>query len=147
MTGRCLRSRSWPRLCWNGGNINIVAGIFLVDPSSVIDASSAKGVSGTITIQSPLSNLSESLAPLPQAFLRTGVLLSSRCVARLGGPASSFVVAGRDAIPMEPGGLLPSPLPPGPQLSTAESSPAAAVFPTAGLSAGLTTDLVQGCGS
>ncbi len=93
-----------------GGNINIVAGVLLLDPLSIIDASSAKGVSGTITIQSPLSNLSGTLAPLPQTFLRTGALLSSRCVARLGGPASSFVVAGRDAIPMEPGGLLPSPL-------------------------------------
>lgn len=93
-----------------GGNINIVAGVLLVDPLSIIDASSALGVSGTVTIQSPISSLSETLAPLPQAFLRTGALLSSRCVARLGGPASSFVVAGRDAIPMEPGGLLPSPL-------------------------------------
>jgi filamentous hemagglutinin family protein len=93
-----------------GGNINIVAGVFLVDPLSIIDASSALGVSGTITIQSPISDLSGTLAPLPAGFLRATPLLSSRCVARLGGPASSFVVAGRDAIPMEPGGLLPSPL-------------------------------------
>ncbi len=131
-----------------GGNINIVAGVLLLDPLSVIDASSAKGVSGTITIQSPLSNLSGTLAPLPQTFLRTGALLSSRCVARLGGPASSFVVAGRDAIPMEPGGLLPSPLAEsGPHLSVAESSAAATVLHATALSAGLTTDLAQGCGS
>src|SRR5205823_602632 len=94
----------------NGGNINITAGLLLISPDSDINASSALGVSGTITINSAISDLSGSLTPLPQGFLGKGVLLSSRCAARVGGSNSSFVVAGREAIPMEPGGLLPSPL-------------------------------------
>src|SRR5438094_3738235 len=94
----------------NGGNINITAGLLLVSPDSDINASSALGVSGTITINSAISDLSGSLTPLPQGFLRKGVLLSSRCAAQVGGSNSSFVVAGREAVPMEPGGLLPSPL-------------------------------------
>ena len=94
----------------SGGNINIVASFFLMSPDSVIDASSTFGVSGTISIESPLSNLSESLAPLPQNFLQAGALLASRCAARVAGNTSSFVVAGRDGLPMEPGAMLPSPL-------------------------------------
>jgi len=94
-----------------GGNIKIVAGLLLVDPSSVIDASSTKGVSGTVTIESAISDLSGSLVPLPQNFLSAGALLASRCAARVaGGSTSSFVVAGRDGLPLEPGGTLPSPL-------------------------------------
>ena len=94
----------------NGGNINITAGLLLISPDSDINASSALGVSGTVTINSAISDLSGSLTPLPQGFLRKGVLLSSRCAAQVGGSNSSFVVAGREAVPMEPGGLLPSPI-------------------------------------
>ena len=107
----------------NGGNINITAGLLLISPDSDINASSALGVSGTITVNSAVSDLSGSLTPLPQAFLRTGALLSSRCAARVGGSHSSFVVAGREAIPMEPGGLLPSPIPEPGTIAAAESVP------------------------
>jgi len=95
-----------------GGNIKIVAGLLLMDPASVIDASSTLGVSGTVTIESAISDLSGSLVPLPQNFLNAGALLASRCAARVAGNSSSFVVAGRDGIPTEPGGLLPSPVSP-----------------------------------
>jgi large exoprotein involved in heme utilization and adhesion len=107
----------------NGGNIQIVAGFLMVSPDSVINASSALGVSGTITLDSAITDLSGSLTPLPQGFLRTGVLLSSRCAQRVGGSNSSFVVAGREAIPMEPGGLLPSPLSEPGTIGVAESAP------------------------
>nr|MBI3611845.1 filamentous hemagglutinin N-terminal domain-containing protein [Nitrospirota bacterium] len=95
----------------NGGNILIVAGVFLVDPTSTISASSTFGVSGTVQVQTTVSNLSESVAPLSGEFVHTPELLQARCAARFqGGQYSSFVVAGRDGLPLEPGGLLPSPL-------------------------------------
>src|SRR5207253_5650895 len=75
-------------------------------------ASSALGVSGTITINSAISDLSGKLAPLPSGFLKTSALLRSRCSARLAGETtSSFVLASKGGIPTEPGGTLISPLP------------------------------------
>lgn len=95
----------------NGGNINIVAGVFLTSPDSVIDASSTFGISGRIAIESPITSLSSTLAPLPQGFLQVAGLLRARCAARLQqGQSSSFVVAGRDRVPLEPGNLLPTPI-------------------------------------
>ena len=49
-----------------GGNINIIAGTFLADPTSVVSASSQFGLSGAVNIQSPVSSLSNTLATLPQ---------------------------------------------------------------------------------
>lgn len=93
-----------------GGNINITAGTFLADPGSIVSASSQFGLSGTVTIQSPVSSLSNTLATLPQRPLQAQPLLRQRCAAQLDGHLSSFVVAGRDALPNEPGGWLLSPL-------------------------------------
>ncbi len=93
-----------------GGNINIVAGTFLADQTSVVSASSQFGLSGTVTIQSPVSSLSNTLATLPQRPLQAQHLLRQRCAAQIDGHLSSFVVAGRDALPSEPGGWLLSPL-------------------------------------
>src|SRR5207245_1723779 len=95
-----------------GRNITIVASqAFLPDALSVVDASSAKGVSGTITINSPLSNLSQTLVPLSASALHAAVLLRAQCAAKLqGGQTSSFVQVRRDNMPPEPGGWLSSPL-------------------------------------
>ncbi len=92
-----------------GGNINIIAGTFLADPSSVISASSQFGLSGAVNIQSPVSSLSGSLATLPQQPFHARQLLRQRCAAQSGGQLSSLVIAGRDALPAEPGGWLLSP--------------------------------------
>ena len=95
----------------NGGNILIVADMFFTDPFSVISASSTLGINGTINIQAPITNLSGTLAPLSEEFLQAAGLLRASCAARFqGGNVSSFVVAGRDGMPLETGGLLPSPL-------------------------------------
>lgn len=93
-----------------GGNITIIAGTFLADPTSVISASSQFGLSGAVNIQSPVSSLSGSLATLPQQPLQAQHLLRQRCAAQAGGQLSSLVIAGRDALPAEPGGWLMSPL-------------------------------------
>ncbi|MCS6288211.1 MAG: filamentous hemagglutinin N-terminal domain-containing protein [Nitrospira sp.] len=93
-----------------GGNISIVAGTFLADQSSVVSASSQLGLSGTVTIQSPLSSLSGTLATLPQQPLHVHNLLRQRCAAQAYGRLSSLVIAGRDTLPIEPGGWLLSPM-------------------------------------
>lgn len=93
-----------------GGNINIIAGTFLADPTSVVSASSQFGLSGSVNIQSPVSSLSNTLATLPQHPLSTQQLLTQRCAAQSVGKLSSLVVAGRDMLPVEPGGWLMSPL-------------------------------------
>lgn len=93
-----------------GGNVDIRANVFLTSRSD-ISASSALGVPGTINIQASITDLSGSLAQLPEAVLQASELLRASCAARLaGGKASSLVLGGREGLPLEPGGLLPSPL-------------------------------------
>jgi large exoprotein involved in heme utilization and adhesion len=76
-----------------------------------VSASSQLGVSGQVNIQSPVQNFSSSLAPLPKNFSSAAALLAQRCAARApDGKFSTFVQAGREGVPVEPGGLLPSSL-------------------------------------
>ncbi len=92
-----------------GGNINITAGTFLADATSLVDASSQFGLSGAVNIQSPVAMLSGTLATLPKQPLPVQHLLQQRCAAQVNGQLSSLVVAGRDTLPSEPGGWLMSP--------------------------------------
>ncbi len=93
----------------NGGDITIRAGTFLADPSSLVSASSQLGISGTVTIQSPLQNLSEAIAPLPSGFMVVSSLSGQRCAAQKGGQLSSFVLASRDGVAAQPDDYLSSP--------------------------------------
>ena len=94
-----------------GGNISITTQSFLADATSVIDASSQFGISGTVNIQSPTSQMAGRLVALPNNTLISTPLLSQRCAALTSsGQFSSFVVAGRYGVPPEPGGWLTSPL-------------------------------------
>ena len=94
----------------SGGAINVTAGVFLADPSSRVNASSQQGPQGTVNIQSPVQNLGEQLTPLSQQFSSAAALLAQRCAARVAdGKFSTFVVAGREGLPVEPGGILASP--------------------------------------
>jgi filamentous hemagglutinin family protein len=93
-----------------GGKITIFTPLYLKDSSSVVSASSQFGLNGTVTIQSPTSNLSESLGPLTSKPSQAQSLLTQRCAALANGQASSFVVAGREQLPADPGGWLSSPL-------------------------------------
>lgn len=75
-----------------------------------MSASSQLGVSGTVNIQSPVQNFSSSLVPLQKNFQSAAALLAQRCAARAaGGQVSTFVMAGREGLPAEPGGFLTSP--------------------------------------
>lgn len=90
----------------NGGNIAITAGNLFRSPESVISASSQLGISGSVVISSPIVDLAGSLESLPASYLDAGTLLAERCAARIAGNASSFVVAGRGGVPVEPDGWL-----------------------------------------
>ena len=93
-----------------GGNITFVTPLFLADPASLVSASSERGPSGTVTIQSPTSNLSGAAGQLTAKPSPPQVLLQSRCIAKASGEQSSFVLAGRDTLPADPGGWLSSPV-------------------------------------
>ena len=94
-----------------GGNITSTGDVFLRDPVSIVDASSALNAPGTIDLQAPVTSLSGVVAPLPQVFVSAAALLPTWCAARFrGGHASSLVLGGRDGLPLEPSGVLPSPL-------------------------------------
>jgi large exoprotein involved in heme utilization and adhesion len=93
-----------------GGNINVFAGTFLTS-NSILSASSALGVPGTIGIQAGITNVSSVVGQLPESVLQAATLLRAACATRLaGGQSSSLVVSGREGLPAEPGGALPSPL-------------------------------------
>jgi hypothetical protein len=88
-----------------GGNIRIGAEVFLASPESVVSASS------TLELSAAVTNLTGTLAPLPQTFVNVAALLPARCAARFsGGQASSLVLSGRARLPADPSGVLPSPL-------------------------------------
>ena len=93
----------------NGGNITITTPLFLADQSSVVSASSQFGLNGTVTIQSPTSNLSGTVASLPSSMRQAHALQTGRCAALANSQSSSFLIAGRETVPTEPGGWLPSP--------------------------------------
>lgn len=89
-----------------GGKITIVAGLVLPDANSTINADSGSGVNGTVTIQSPTSNLSGTVGQLVSKTSPLQTLLHSRCAALVGGHESTFVFAGRGTLPPEPDGWL-----------------------------------------
>ena len=93
-----------------GGNIGITTNLLFPDATSLVDASSQTGVSGTVAIQSPISQAGGKIIPLAKAPLLPAALLAERCAAAPRGGFSSFIVAGHDTVPTEPGGWLASPL-------------------------------------
>jgi large exoprotein involved in heme utilization and adhesion len=105
----------------SGGDITIRAGQLINTPDSVIEASSAESVSGTITIAAPNTDVAGSLVVLPETFFDVSSQLRETCAARGGRPASSFTAGGRGGLPPDPGApLAASPFgqPPGQQTAT-----------------------------
>jgi len=92
----------------NGGHIDISSNAFIASADTIISATSNKGISGTVDIRSPDTNITGALATLPQSFLHADALLNQRCA---GARGSSFVVAGRETLPIEPDTLPSSALP------------------------------------
>lgn len=94
----------------SGGNITITTPLYLKDATSRVNADSQFGLNGSVTIQSPTSNLSGTVGQLTAKTSPPQVLLQNRCIALAGGEQSTFILAGRDALPSEPGGWLSSPV-------------------------------------
>ena len=93
-----------------GGNISIFADTFLTS-DSVLSASSALAAPGVVNVQARFTNLSGNVTQLPESVLQAAALLRAACAARLSaGKSSSLVVSGREGVPLEPGGVMPSPL-------------------------------------
>jgi len=90
-----------------GGNINIIAGQLISDPATVISASSALGIDGTVNIEAPDSDVSSDLAVLPDSFLDAASLMQAGCGAARAG-LSSLVEVGRGGLPSDPDGYLAS---------------------------------------
>jgi large exoprotein involved in heme utilization and adhesion len=93
-----------------GGNVQITADALLRSPDSVIDASSRVGLSGTITIAAPNTDVSSGMVVLPETFFDASTHLRETCAARGGRPASSFNAGGRGGMPPDPGAPLASSL-------------------------------------
>lgn len=95
--------------CW--GRIKICEDQpVLPNATSVVGSSSQFGQSGAVTIQSPNAPAGGKIQPLNSAPLQVTALLSQRCAAVAQGVFSSFTVAGRDTLPVDPDGWLTSPL-------------------------------------
>jgi large exoprotein involved in heme utilization and adhesion len=82
-----------------GGNITIQAGQLIRTPDSVIRASSELGLSGTISIAAPNTDVVGSLEVLPKTLLDASSQLREACAARGGHPGSSFTAGGRGDLP------------------------------------------------
>ncbi len=90
-----------------GGRIDINADALVRDFTSEVSASSELGIDGVVTIQA-LTNLSESLSPLPQRFAVASAIFRETCQPRLRtGHVSSLVERGRDGVALHPDGVLP----------------------------------------
>lgn len=92
-----------------GGNISITTPLFLADQASLVDASSQFGLNGTVTIQSPTSNLSGTIGQLSSKPAPIHLLAQNRCAALADGQQSTFILSGRQTFPTIPGGWTPSP--------------------------------------
>ncbi len=68
-----------------GGNISITTNALVSDTTSLVDASSQFGVSGTVRVQSPNAPAAGKIVPLSKTTLETAPLLSQRCAALAGG--------------------------------------------------------------
>jgi filamentous hemagglutinin family protein len=85
----------------SGGNISIVSQFFLTQGDWLVQASSEKGISGSVAISSPRVDLSGALRVLPSNFLDASSLLRASCGARAG-QSNSFLAAGRGGIAEPP---------------------------------------------
>jgi large exoprotein involved in heme utilization and adhesion len=105
-----------------GGNIKLIAskGV-LVDAQSTLEVTSERGISGSVTIESPIQVLSGTIVPLPSTPVNVATLYAARCVAGEGGHFSTFVDSKSDSVAPTPGTFLASPFLPGSNLSQARA--------------------------
>jgi hypothetical protein len=91
----------------NGGNISILGGNLVMTPDSAITASSALGVSGTISTPPPDATVGQQLVILPANFFDVSAKLRVACAARgAAADASTLVGVGRGGMPAGPDSAL-----------------------------------------
>ena len=93
-----------------GGNITFVTPLFLADQLSFVDASSQFGLNGTVTIQSPISNLSGTVAQLTSQPNTVQLLFQNRCAALANTEQGSILLSRRQTISTQPGDWMNSPV-------------------------------------
>jgi filamentous hemagglutinin family protein len=91
-----------------GGNITINAGAFIPSADSMVDASSQKGISGTVLITNPRVDVNGALVVLSSELRAHAAVLRAACAARADRPVSSLVEAGRGGLPQDPEATLPA---------------------------------------
>jgi filamentous hemagglutinin family protein len=92
----------------HGGNITINAGEFLQSADSVVSATSALGISGTIEIIGPRVDLNGALVVLSSELRNAAQVLRNSCATQAGLPQSSLVDTGRGGLPQDPDATLPA---------------------------------------
>jgi filamentous hemagglutinin family protein len=85
-----------------GGNIHIVSEYFLTSGASLVEASSALGVDGSVQIQAVDTQVTEGLEGPRAEYFDASALLRPKCAARTPGQTSSFTVSGRGGLPPDP---------------------------------------------
>ena len=90
----------------HGGNITIVANQYLPSADSLVSASSALGISGTIEIIDPHIDLNGTLVVLPSELRNAAEIFRDSCAARAGRPRSSLTEAGRGGLPQDPEAMM-----------------------------------------
>jgi len=92
----------------HGGNITINANEFLASADSIVSATSALGISGTIEIIGPRVDLNGALVVLSSELRSAAQVLRNSCAAQSGFPQSSLVEGGRGGLPQDPDATLPA---------------------------------------
>ncbi|MBF0123856.1 MAG: hypothetical protein HQL60_00810 [Magnetococcales bacterium] len=91
-----------------GGNIQISSQTLLRDLDSTITASSALGLQGTVSINTPNTNVADSLSAAAMQLVDIGAISGRPCAKRKYGSHSSFVIGGKGGLPEQPGDLRSS---------------------------------------
>lgn len=78
-----------------GGKIQIIANSLVVSQDSAIDASSQRGIDGTVVFSTPEADVTSSLVVLPAEFVDAASRLRDSCAVRSAAETSRFARAGR----------------------------------------------------
>ncbi|MBF0451099.1 MAG: CHAT domain-containing protein [Candidatus Magnetomorum sp.] len=84
----------------DGGNIHIVSGTFLQSATSRVDASSEKGIDGTVEIEAPDTDPESDLVKLPSEFMDASKWIKKPCSKKYTNPTSQFTQQPYHAIPL-----------------------------------------------
>ncbi len=98
----------------NGGKINISTNAILGYPQYLtIDASSQRGIDGTITFNNLETDLNSNLTELSENVINTENIIASSCLRRSRAKKSTFIVSGAGGLPQRPNSLYISDFPTG----------------------------------